>query len=237
MTPHYAGIIKKTITVFGSLFSQFQIERLNTDGTVGQTINIPIAYSSKQKWLTRIEQDPNLTNHTLTTMPRFGFEITNYSYDSSRKVNSMQKIASSATPTEANTQFSPVPYNIDINLYLQTKNVEDGLMVMEQILPMFTPHYTVTIDAVPDMNIINDVPLVLNGVSVEDDYESDFRTRRSIIHTFSFTLKVNLFGEITRSKLIKHVTANLPDVNGNYQTAATVPGTLTQDQWTFNFGV
>jgi hypothetical protein len=234
MNPYYNGIIKKAITVFGSLFSDVKIQRLDTLGEVAQTINIPIAYSNKQKWLTRVEQDPNLKQQTLTTMPRFGFEITNYSYDATRKVNKMLQVTSTYSNDDVNTQYSPVPYNLDINLYLQTKNVEDGLMVMEQILPMFTPAYTLTINAVPDMNIINDIPLILNSVSVEDDYESDFTQRRSIIHTFAFTLKLNLFGPVTKTGVIKHVTANVPTVAATYQAAAEVPGTLTQDIWTFN---
>lgn len=199
--PYYFGVIRKAISSFGVLFSNIQIQRMNTDGTIGQLINVPMAYAAKDKSLLRIDADPNLINNTQVTLPRLSFEINGYSYDPSRKVNKMNKLVVKNTLT-AKSQFSPVPYNVDISLYLLTKTTEDALAVVEQILPIFTPDYTLAINVIPEMNIINDVPVILNNVSVEDDYDGDFITRRSIIHTFNFTMKLNIFGSITTQNLI-----------------------------------
>jgi hypothetical protein len=233
-TNYYPAIIKKTIAAFGKLFSGIQIERYDTSGTLIQTVNVPIAYSNKEKWVTRTEQDPNQTNNTQITLPRLAFEITNYSYDSSRKVNKNNRLGVSNTHS-SNTQYSGVPYNIDVSLYLITKTIEDGLIVMEKILPMFAPNYTISINAVPEMNIVKDVPIVLNSVTVDDNYEGDFQTRREIIHTFSFTLKVDLFGSIKTSEIIKHVNVNLPLQQERYRASALIPAdvpdNLSEDFW------
>lgn len=235
MTPFYPKIIKKSITAFGKLFSDIKIQRFDNADAVVQTIAVPIAYANKQKWLTRIEQDPKQENYTLISLPRMGFEITSYAYDPSRKSNKNTRVQKSIDGTNTNTQYTPVPYNIGISLYLQTKNVEDGLQCMEQIIPYFTPDYSLSITAVDDLDIINSVPLVLNGVSVEDDYEGDFTTRRSIIHTFDFTMKLNLFGPVTRSGVIKHVAVNFPDQKIGYRVSSDVPGIYTEDQWIETF--
>lgn len=235
MQPYYFGSIKSLISAFGKMFSDIKIQRFDSAGNLSKTIAVPIAYSNKQKWLTRVEQDPNQNNYTLTTMPRFGFEINSYTYDSTRKANKNTKVKKMLNDTMANFQYTPVPYNIGISLYLQTKNIEDGLMVMEQILPFFTPNYTISINAVPELDLVNDVPITLENVSVEDDYESDMITRRSIIHTFEFTAKMNLFGDVKTTGVIKQVHANLQNQGIGYFVAADkpedVPDNFTHDEW------
>lgn len=239
-TYQYAGIIKKAITVFGSLFSDITIQRTNNLGAVTQTINVPLAYAGKEKYLVKIDSDPNQTNNTQTTLPRMSFEILGYDYDPARKSNKMNKVACYSNTT-AKSQFTPVPYNISISLYLLTKTIEDALTVVEQILPVFTPDYTLSINAVPEMNIVNDVPIILNSITVEDDYEGSFTERRSIIHTFNFTMKVNIFGHINTSKIISKVFANVgEDITfnttlANYTaTGNTTTETVTSESWTEN---
>lgn len=229
--PYYFGIIKKAIVAFGRMFSEIQIERMDETGAVIQTINVPIAYGPKEKWLVRLEQDPSLDNNVNTILPRMSFEITGYSYDASRKVNKMTKVAS-YDQTTLKTQFSPVPYNLDIELSLLTKTTEDALAVVEQILPVFTPDYTLSINAIPDLNIANDVPIILNGVSFQDSYDGDFQSRREIIYTFNFTMKVNIFGSITSSGVIKKANITLPNQPLDYFVKSTVPETFIIDTWT-----
>lgn len=229
--PYYFGIIKKAIVAFGRMFSEIQIERMDDTGAVLQTINVPIAYGPKEKWLVRLEQDPSLDNNVNTILPRMAFEITGYSYDASRKVNKMTKVAS-YDQTTLKTQFSPVPYNLDIELSLLTKTTEDALAVVEQILPVFTPDYTLSINAIPDLNIANDVPIILNGVSFQDSYDGDFQSRREIIYTFNFTMKVNIFGSITSSGVIKKVNITLPNQPLDYFVKSNVPETFIIDTWT-----
>lgn len=211
--PFYHGIIRKTIVSFGRLFSNMYIERREGDsvsGPVVQKLQVPLAYSPKEKWLVRIEQDPKLENNTYTSLPRMSFEITGYNYDASRKLPKMQKLVCNST-TDSKSMFTPVPYNVEISLYVLTKTQEDALQIIEQILPTFSPEYIMSINAIPEMNIIQDIPVTLNSISVQDDYDGDFQTRRFVTHTLTFTLKINLFGPVQRSKPIYDSTVNMND--------------------------
>jgi len=243
-TPFYHGIIRKTIVGFGSLFSNIKIERKeggSVNGTTVQTLKVPIGYAPKEKWIVRIDSDPTLENHTYTSLPRISFEITGYSYDSVRKTNRMQQIKCGDGISSLNTLNSPVPYNLDISLYILTKTQEDALQIIEQILPTFTPEYTLSINAVPEMNVVQDIPIILNSISVQDDYDGDFTTRRFVTHTLTFTLKLNLFGNTSTSGIITTVNANINDIItqqplSNY-TAIGDPadGSITSESWLEHF--
>lgn len=207
----YHAIIRKAIVGFGRLFSDVYIDRKQGDSVNGETIqrlHIPIAYAPKEKWLVRIEQDPNLENNTYVSLPRMSFEITGYTYDAARRLNKMNKILCN-DGTSSSMTYTPVPYNLDITLYVLTKTQEDGLQIIEQILPTFGPEYTLSINAIPEMNIVQDVPIILNSVQVSDEYDGDFATRRFVTHTLSFTVKLNLFGNVADGKPIYKANANL----------------------------
>jgi hypothetical protein len=208
----YHGIIRKCIVGFGTLFSDIYIDRKQGDSVNGETyqrLQVPLAYAPKEKWLVRLDQDPNLEQHTYTTLPRMSFEIIGYNYDPSRKVNRMQQLKCGDGTGSVSTMYSPVPYNLDLSLYILTKTQEDGLQIIEQILPTFTPEYTLSINVVPDMNVKIDVPIILNSVSVSDEYDGDFQTRRFVTHSLSFQMKVNLFGAIAGQSVIETVNANV----------------------------
>lgn len=205
----YHGLTRKVIVAFGSLFSNVKIARKNINtGLVEQTIAVPISYAPKEKWIVRIDQDPMLENHTYTTLPRMSFEITGMSYDSTRKTNRMSKI-SCAGPDGLTSSYAPVPYNIDISLYALTKTQEDGLQIVEQITPYFMPEFTMSINAIPDQNVVLDIPIIMNSLSISDEYDGDFETRRFITYTMNFTLKTNFFGPISETGIIKHVFVDL----------------------------
>lgn len=232
----YHGIIRSTIVAFGSLFSNIYIDRKKDDSVSGQTIQrlqVPLAYAPKEKWIVRIDSDPNLQNNTYTTLPRLSFEITGYNYDAARKANRMNKVRCvDASQDTMKSLFTPVPYNIDIALYVLTKTQEDGLQIIEQILPTFTPDYTLMINSVPSMNIIQDVPVILNSVAVQDDYDGDFQTRRFVTHTLNFTLKLNLYGGLSNTGVIDTVISNVGEDRQFQQglrifTAEGDPGTVT----------
>lgn len=211
----YHGIIRKTIVAFGRLFSDVYIDRKQGDsvnGTTVQRLQIPLAYAPKEKWIVRIEQDPTLENNTYTTLPRMSFEITGYSYDTTRKMNKMNKVLCN-DGTSSSTMYTPVPYNVDVSLYVLTKTQEDGLQIIEQILPTFGPEYVLSINAVPEMNVVQDIPVVLNSISVNDEYDGDFETRRFVTHTLTFTLKLNLFGAIRDNKQIHRTNTNISTVS------------------------
>jgi hypothetical protein len=241
----YHGTIRKCIVAFGTLFSDIYIDRRegnSVTGTVAQRLQIPLAYAPKEKYLVRIEQDPNLENNTYVSLPRMSFEILGYSYDSSRKLNRMQQIKCGDGTTTMDAIYTPVPYNIDVSLYILTKTQEDALQILEQILPTFTPEYTLTINAVPDMNVKLDIPIVLNSVTSSDEYDGDFQTRRNVTHTLTFTIKTNLFGPVVGKKVIDEVFANIGQ-NENFSNPNRIftaegdvtTATVDTESWTSNF--
>jgi hypothetical protein len=241
----YHGTIRKCIVAFGTLFSDIYIDRRegnSVTGTVAQRLQIPLAYAPKEKYLVRIEQDPNLENNTYISLPRMSFEILGYSYDSSRKLNRMQQIKCGDGTNTMDAIYTPVPYNIDVSLYILTKTQEDALQILEQILPTFTPEYTLTINAVPDMNVKLDIPIVLNSVTSSDEYDGDFQTRRNVTHTLTFTIKTNLFGPLANKKVIDEVFANIGQ-NENFSNPNRIytaegdvtTATVDTESWTSNF--
>ena len=199
-TYSYHEIFRKTVVAFGTLFNNIEIRRTN------DVIKVPLAYGPKQKFLARLDQTPDPTNKRVQiTLPRISFEINGISYDSSRKVSPTQKIKITKDSDENKNVFMPVPYNLSFELSIISKTQEDGLEILEQILPYFQPHYNLPVKLLPDVNETKDVPVVLNSVDYEDDYEGDFSTRRAIIYTLQFTVKTYLYGPVTDSKVIKKV--------------------------------
>ena len=233
-TPFYHGLVKQVIIGFGSLFSDLKIIREDRAGEIAEIVKVPIAYGPKEKILQRLDGDPTQEGHVYITLPRLAFEIEGYVFDPDRKVNKNNKIQC-ANENGVTMMYAPVPYNLDITLYLLTKGTEDSLAVIEQILPLFNPEYTLRINSVPTMNIATEVPIILNNVSVQDDYEGDFTTRRLVTHTFNFTAKMNLFGPIRDRAdnviLRTDVTAN---GFGEKHVSEGDPNTLevTLDEWT-----
>lgn len=234
----YHAITKKTIIAFGSLFSGIKVKRENADKTEVQTIAVPIAYAPKEKWIVKIEQDPDQSNLVYTTLPRLSFEITGFSYDATRKLNRTNYITCSDGGNGMKKVYAPVPYNININLYALTKTQEDGLSIIEQILPYFSPEMTMSINAIPDSNIITDVPIILNSLDVNDEYDGDFQTRRFITYTMSFTLKTVMFGPVTEQGIINKVFVNANDIENIDNSFAnldivgnTTTGSISNPVW------
>jgi hypothetical protein len=234
----YHQTIRNTIVAFGNLFSNIKIARKN-GATIEQVIEVPIAYSQKEKWVHSIEANPDNERGIYAALPRLAFEITGYSYDSSRKLARMNQVY--CTTNDGRTQaFTPVPYNLDISLFFATKTQEDGLQILEQILPTFSPEYTLSINTIPELNIVSDIPFVLNSVSVQDDYEGDLSTRRFVIHTLTFTAKLNLFGGISNTGLIKQVEADISTnteevMNRSFVASQVTPVATINENWFDNF--
>jgi len=204
----YNESTRNVVVAFGTLFNNIQLSKKDANGNVIQSMKVPLAYGPKQKWLSRLTEDPNLAKKVAVTLPRIGFEISGISYDSSRKQNKIMKVKKVVNGTDKDTLksgFMPVPYNINFELFVMAKNSDDALQIVEQILPYFQPEYTVTLREVPELEIIRDVPIVLNSISYEDDYEGDFASRRSIIYTLSFTAKYHLYGPVTSTNVIRSV--------------------------------
>ena len=208
----YHESLRKVVVAFGTIFNNIIIHRTDADGSVLQRLKVPLSYSPKEKFLVRLEQQPNLDQREMAiSLPRMGFEISGINYDPSRKlqrVGRLKKTHATDTGTQY-FQYNPVPYNISFNLYSFTATAEGGLQIIEQILPYFQPDYTVTINAIPEMGIKRDVPITLNSVNYEDTYDGAFTTRRAVNYTLGFTAKTYLYGPLHSSKVIKETQTDM----------------------------
>lgn len=207
----YHSTIRKSIVAFGNLFNNIYIDRKDSNNDVVQTLKVPLSYAPRQKFLARIDALPVEENRSSQVLlPRMAFEMTNIAYDPSRRVSLVQQNrAINSTSNTLNTQYAPTPYNIEMYLYAYVKNQDDGLQIVEQILPYFNPDFNLSLNAIPTLNIKNDLQIVLNNVNYEDQYEGDFIQRRAIIWTFNFTLKLNFFGPISKTGVITSVYADI----------------------------
>jgi hypothetical protein len=205
----YWGTIRKAIVAFGNMFNSITVERKDANGNVVQVQKVPLAYSPKQKFLTKIRQLPEIdTQNVQIVLPRMGFEMVSLDYDPNRKVSPIQQTRTVNSSTTASAQYAPSPYNINVLLYIYAKNQDDGLQIIEQILPYFNPDYNLTLKAIPELDIKNDLPIILNTIGFEDDYEGDLTTRRSIVWTMSFVMKLNFYGPVNKTGVIRKVIAN-----------------------------
>ena len=207
----YHQTIRKYVAVFGTLFNDISIERKNSSGTVIETLKIPLAYGPKQKWLLAIQESTVARKVSSIRVPRMGFALTGLAYDPGRKLNTIHRNVAANTAAGTSslmTQYNPVPYNFDFTLYILVKNAEDGTHILEQILPYFTPEFSVTINTIPEMGIKADVPIILNSADVADEYEGELATARTITWTLSFTLKGYIYPDIKTGTVIKSVEVN-----------------------------
>lgn len=214
-SPFYHAIIKSAIIGFGTVFNDIKIERKDANGDVAQTLQIPIAYAPKEKWLVRIEQEPNFNEQLYTILPKMSYEVIDFSYDSTRKLNRVNNIVKEDGDS-AQTVYAPVPYNINMALYVLTKTQEDALQIVEQILPFFSPEYTIAVRLLDAPEQIVNIPIVLNDVSFEDSYDGDFQERRFVTYTLNFTLKLNLYGPASVGGKVNTVIVNLTDQENTY---------------------
>ena len=238
----YHETIRKMVVSFGPIFNNIQIVKKNSSGQITKSMKVPLAYGPKQKFLTRIREDASLNKSTAITLPRLAFEISSISYDPARKLNRITKLkkVSSSSKSKLESQFMPVPYNMDFQLFVMSKSGDDALQIIEQILPFFQPEYTITINDNTDMNQKRDVPIVLSGIDYEDNYEGDFISRRAIIYTLSFTTKFYLYGPVTKQSVIKRVQVDqytdMPDnAPKREQRYSVTPDPVTAD-FDDNFG-
>ena len=213
----YHETIRKVVIAFGTMFNNIELVRKDNNGTITQTMKVPLAYGPREKFLVRLREDADLTKQVAITLPRIGFEIKNLSYDAGRKMSRVQRFkkVKGANTKQLDTQYMPVPYNLEFELYIMAKQSDDALQIVEQILPYFQPDYALTINDMSDMGISRDIPIVLNSIGYEDTYDGEFTTRRALTYTLSFTTKFYLYGPVTSAKVIKTVQVDqytdLPD--------------------------
>lgn len=199
----YHEIIRKTVISFGSLFNEITIKHTNDSDQTVSTIKVPLAYGPTQKFLARLEQVPDLNKPIQISLPRMSFELVGINYDSTRKSTTTQTFLSGlqSDGTQIRKTYLPVPYNLDFELSIFTKLNDDMLQIIEQVLPYFQPAYSLTVNLLSSIGEKRDIPVVLNSISMSDDYEGDFSTRRALIYTLRFTAKTYLFGPIASSNV------------------------------------
>jgi len=244
----YFSSIKKYVVLFGTLFNDIYIIRTNsTTGDETAILRVPLTYGPRDKMIARVEADPDISRPTAITLPTMTFELKRLSYDGNRKLPTINTrvTANSTTADSVNYQYNPVAYNFDFELTILVKNAEDGSKIIEQILPFFTPDWTSTVKLIPEMNVIVDIPVILNNVTLNDVYDGDFKQRRTLTWTLDFTMKGYIYGPVKQHKTIKFAntnfyianTVNIADAVGNVVSQVfiqTQPGLTANGEPTSN---
>jgi hypothetical protein len=228
---YYNESIRKLIVAFGSLFNNIQIQNTNSGGD-SQLIRVPLSYGPKEKFIRRIEESSSISGSTkvLITLPRLGFNITDIVYDPARKRNTVGKryyYKTGATGGHPSYSYSEVPYNFNMSLYSFTRTMTDSLQIMEQILPYFTPEFNVTM-RFSDLNPKVDIPIILTGVNMEEEYEGDFDTRRNITAQYDFTVKSSVFGEVKQRNTILYTETTFFELVGDGYKSSGPTGAMSR---------
>lgn len=228
--PFYHSLLKKYVIIFGTLFNNIRIERLDANGAVAQTLKVPINYGPRDKYLARLDGNPTGTASVATLLPRISFEMTGIRYASDRKLQTTIPYYTNQNLNGTNVLrkvYNPVPYDIDFTLYVMVKTTEDGTRIIEQILPYFTPEWTISARLLEDFDRLTDIPIIINTIDMDDTYEGNFEQRRALIYTLNFTMKGYLFGPTTQAKLIKISTIQTyapMDATSELNKIETYPG-------------
>jgi hypothetical protein len=254
----YYSLTRKAVVAFGSLFSNLYITRSDESGNKKQSILVPLSYANKHKWLASIINNPDKEDRQVQTiLPKMAFEITNYEYVVSRKMNSNQVpnkyiVNPSVAGTDPSigipkpnanqltSSMAPAPYTLTFKLYIAAKNHDDILQIVEQIIPYFNPTYSMTVNWIPELNVKSDFPITLKSVEPSDSYEGILNDRREIIWTLTFTSNINYYGASTAVNVIKKVDIDLhasmnedSDPNVSYHVEVNPLTANATDPYTF----
>lgn len=233
----FSSTIRAVTLAFGNLFNQLQVIRYTENGEEAERFLVPFQYSNKEKYLARLQGDPNLDRSVQITLPAMSFEMTGINYDLARKQITNSSNFFSDQQGHIQKQFNPVPYNIKFNLYIYTRNEEDGVQLIERILPFFTPDYTLKVNMIPSLDIVKDIPVVLDSVNYDSGYTGgSLSETRTIIWTLSFTVKSYVFGQPAQVSLIKEAITNIV----GYSTIDVKPNPPTAnvtDNYTYNVNI
>lgn len=209
----YHATMRKSVAVFGTLFNNLKVIRKASDGSVLNQVRVPLAYGPKQKFLARLDQETGFDAPMAIKLPRMAFEITGLNLDTTQKLQKRNVISETHASdiTKKKTIKHYTSYNIEMSLYIMAKNQDDGLQIVEQILPYFQPDYNVTITPVTGFNYKQDVSVVLGNVAIDDQYEGDFVERRVLIYQLDFTMKMKFFGPTSDTNIIREINLDFHD--------------------------
>ena len=220
----YNEVFRSVIIGFGTLFNGIEVHHKDGNDDTFSVIQVPLAYGPTQKFLARMEQEASLNRPVQLTLPRMSFEFTNLEYDPSRKVTQTQTIVTETPDGSIKRTYVPVPYNMTVQLSIMTKLNDDMLQIVEQILPYFQPAYSLPIKFLGNLNEVKYVPVNLDTIQMEDDYEGNFDTRRALVYTLTFTAKTYVYGPV------KDVSSQIIDkVSLGYITGSKGSGTAERD--------
>jgi hypothetical protein len=218
LNPYYHAIIKKSIVAFGNLFTGIHIINKDKNGNTVKSVQVPISYADRQQWYNRLTGDPDFAKKFETEIPRLSFTIAAYRYNAEKKINLRNGNIQDKNLERA--LFNAVPYRLTFELSSYTKNQEDALQILEQILPYFSPAIILNIDVLPEYSISNDIPLALTGVNSDDNYV-DLNNNRYIIQTFTFDMDIQLFGPI--DKRVDVIKKTIVDVSTRSAAINEIP--------------
>jgi hypothetical protein len=219
----YHQSIRRYVIMFGNMFNDLVVRRYDAAGTNVGAIAVPLSYAPKEKFLARITQDPALDRQVAIQLPIMSFEMTTLNYDGTRRLNAHNRNVKVTTDEDKlDFNYAPVPYDLQFNLYAYVRNADDGAQILEQIVPYFGPEWTNSLRIIPQTSITQDIPTILNTVSIEDAYEGDFETRRALIYTFDFTVKAYFYGPVRRQGIIKRSQIDFGIVTSNTNSKITL---------------
>jgi hypothetical protein len=232
----YNESTRRMVSVFGSLFNDIKVRKVDSAGKVLQEIKVPLAYGPRQKFLARLTEkgrDPKMA----IKLPRISFEISSMTYDGAAKLNRNKKFAHvvPGDPKNRKSLSAPAVYKVGFELNILSKTQDEALQIMEQILPIFQPDYTVTIKDIPSMDLTSDVPIVLVGVDMNDEYEGDLLERRAVIYTLSFETRIRYYmgiqdrGIIDKTEVYYKDTDSRENIEVQKVDGTTTPYTETID--------
>ena len=236
----YHATVRKSVAVFGTMFNNIRVARKKGDGSLINQIKVPLAYGPKQKFLSRLDTETGQDASIAIKLPRMSFEITGIELDTTKKLGKRAIITepgTTGTTTQRNSIKQFAPYNINMQLNIMAKNQDDGLQILEQILPYFQPEFTLSIKPVDEFTSFKqDVPIILNGVSFDDQYEGDYQSRRVLIYTLDFTMKMSFYGPVNNDKVIRQVNIDFNQAAGSSNNISefdiTIGGSDTESSFT-----
>ena len=229
----YHESTRRMVSVFGSLFNDLEVQKRDSNDKVLAKIKVPLAYAPRSKVLARMGEqmsDPNVA----IRLPRISFEISSMEYDPNARVSKHKKYKKVVTgdTLNLNTLRAPAVYKVGFELNIMTATQDEALQLLEEILPMFQPEYTVTIKDIPDMDLTTDTPIILESVTLNDDYEGDLITRRAIVYTLSFSTRIRYYRGLFKTKQILETAVDFSEAEDptthKFETLA-IDGTTTSD--------
>ena len=236
----YNESTRRMVSVFGSIFNDMEVVKKDANGKIIQKIKVPLGYAPRTKVLARLTEqtsDPKMA----MKLPRMSFEISSMEYDANARVSKHKnytKVIVGDT-LQLNKLGAPAVYKVGFELNILASTQDEGLQMLEQILPMFQPEYTVTIKDIPAMDITTDTPIILESVTLNDDYEGDLVTRRAIIYTLSFSTRIRYYRGIGKSKQILYTdvdySENVDPTTHKFETQSVDGTTAAPYTETLNF--